>query len=71
MLYVGVYGHGLHTDVVSAHIACLGAKCEVGYRSAVGELAGCDLVLAAVWHFVGKFHVVVNCLIDLYILLLV
>jgi hypothetical protein len=27
------------------------------------------LVLAAVWHLIGKFHVVVNCLVDLYVLL--
>ena len=24
------------------------------------------MVLAAVWHFIGKFHVVVNCVVDLY-----
>lgn len=70
MLYVvRVYGYGLHTDVVPAHIGCLGAKCEVGYRGAVCEFARCDLILAAVWHFVGEFHVVVNCLVDLYSLL--
>lgn len=67
MLYVvGVYRYSLHTDVVPTHVGCLSTKCEVGYRGAVCKLAGSDLVLATVWHFIGKFHVVVNCLVDLY-----
>jgi hypothetical protein len=63
---IGQVRLGLRTNIVSAHVGCLRAKSKVAQRSAVGQLAQSDLVLATVGHLIGELHVVVDCLIDLH-----
>lgn len=56
-----------HTNIVSAHISCLGANGVIRQRRSVGLLAQGDLILTSVWHCIGKFHVVIDRLVDLFI----
>lgn len=53
-------------DVVATHVGGFGADAVVYEGGAVCLLAGGDLVLAAVAHAVGEFHVVVDGVVDLF-----
>lgn len=52
-------------DVIAAHVGGFGTDAVVYEGGAVGLLAGGDLVLAAVGHAIGEFHVVVDGVVDL------
>ena len=54
-------------DVIPTHVGRLGTDSIVRQRRAVGLFAQGDLVLAAVGHVVGEFHVVVHGVVDLFV----
>jgi hypothetical protein len=56
----------VRTNVISAHVSCLRAESIVGKRRTVCCFAEGNLILASVAHLVGKFHVVVDCLVNLF-----
>lgn len=55
----------IRTNIITAHITCLGTDSIVDHRGSVRQLAVSNLILASVGHGVGEFHVVVHGFVDL------